>query len=43
MEISPQGQDAINSARCELMSEDEANRYVDLEYAMDVIKQGQLH
>lgn len=42
MEISPQGKDAIKSALCQFMSEDEAERFIDLEYALDVIKQGQL-
>lgn len=42
MEISPEGKDSIRSALCQFMSEDDAERFMDLEYAMDVIKQGQL-
>lgn len=41
MEISPEGKDSIRSALCQFMSEDEAERFMNLEYAIGVIKQGQ--
>ncbi len=42
MEISQEGKDAIRTTLRQFMSDDEAERFIDLEYTMDAIKQGRV-